>query len=94
MLSEAYFNHFAPHCAERFSKMATVMGGIDFIEELMSLQDKCKVRNLKMSDYGIEENELEAMVDNAFDTMGFLCDFDPVALTKPDALSILRKAYK
>ena len=74
--------------------MAAAMGGEDFIPELVALQQKCGVRDLKMSDFGIKADELEAIVENAYDTMGFLCDFDPVQLEPSDAVSILNKAYK
>jgi alcohol dehydrogenase len=93
LLSKAYFSHFAPHCRERYAEMARAMGGTDFITELTALQEKCAVSDLKMSDFGIRENELEAMARNAFDTMGFLFDFDPVPVTRDQAVSILRASY-
>ncbi|MDF7806140.1 iron-containing alcohol dehydrogenase [Pontiellaceae bacterium B12219] len=94
LLSETYFSHFTPHCTERYANMAKVMGGSDFVAELISLQEKCGMRDLKMSDFGITENELEAIAANAFDTMGFLCDFDPVQISPSDAVSILKTAFK
>jgi len=94
LLSETYFSHFAPHCAERYSKMAAAMGGTDFVAELIALQENCGMRDLKMSDFGITEDELEAIAANAFDTMGFLCDFDPVPISQSDAVTILKTAFK
>ncbi|VGO14581.1 1,3-propanediol dehydrogenase [Pontiella desulfatans] len=94
MLSEAYFSHFAPHCTVRYAKMAAAMGGTDFLAELLALQDQCGVRGLRMSEYGITEDGLEAIAANAIDTMGFLCDFDPVQTTQADAVDILRAAFK
>ena len=57
MLSEAYFSAFAEVVPERFAKMAEAMGGTDFVEELVKLQKACGVYGLKMSDYGISEDE-------------------------------------
>ncbi|MDF7826146.1 iron-containing alcohol dehydrogenase [Pontiellaceae bacterium B12227] len=94
LLSETYFSHFAPHCAERYTKMASAMGGTNFVAELVAMQEQCGVRNLKMSDFGIMEDELEAIAANAFDTMGFLCDFDPAPLSPEQAVTILRTAYR
>jgi alcohol dehydrogenase len=94
LLSETYFSHFAPHCTERYTRMAKAMGGSDFVEELVALQEKCGVRELKMSDFGITEEELEAIATNAFDTMGFLCAVDPVQLTSEQGVSILKNAFK
>ncbi|VGO19676.1 iron-containing alcohol dehydrogenase [Pontiella sulfatireligans] len=93
LLSEAYLSHFAEHLPERYAKMAQAMGGASFIDELVALQEKCGVRGLKMSDYGITEDELEAIAQNAYDTMGFLFDFDPVQIIPEQTVSILRAAY-
>lgn len=94
MLSEAYFSHFADKVPERFARMAEVMGGTDFVECLVDLQKKCGVRGLKMSDYGIQEDELEAIIANARETMAFLFELDPVPLSDADALNIMKKSFK
>lgn len=94
MLSKAYFTHFADKVPARFAKMAEAMGGTDFVTELVKLQEVCGVADLKMSDYGITEEELPAILANARETMAFLFELDPVALSDDDALDILRKSYK
>ena len=94
ILSEAYFTHFADACKERYAKMAAAMGGTDFVEELVKLQKACGVNVLKMSNYGITEDELPAIAANARDTMGFLFDLDPAPLSEDDTLAILEKAWK
>jgi alcohol dehydrogenase len=94
MLSEAYFSHFSEYVPERYAKMAEAMGGSSFIEELVSLQKKCGVRDLTMSDYGITEDELEAIAINARETMGFLFELDPAPLSDADTADILRNAFK
>ncbi len=93
MLSSAYFSHFAGACGERYAAMAAAMGGTDFVAELLKLQAACGVDDLKMSDYGITEEELPAIVANARDTMAFLFELDPVALTDAETLGILRRAW-
>ncbi len=94
MLSEAYFSHFADKVPDRFAKMAEAMGGTDFVAELVKLQDACGVRNLKMSDYGITEEELPAIAANARDTMGFLFELDPVELSEETTVDILQQSFK
>ncbi len=94
MLSEAYFSGFAGVCKERYAKMAGAMGGSDFVAELVRLQEQCGVRELRMSDYGITEDEFEAILANARDTMGFLFELDPAVLSDADLLEILKKAYR
>lgn len=93
MLSEAYFSHFAEACQERYAKMAEVMGGTDFVAELVVLQKACGVQDLKMSDYGITKEELPSIAANARNTMGFLFELDPVALSDDDVIAILDAAW-
>ena len=93
MLSEAYFRHFADKLPERFEKLSAAMGCDDFVEGLIALQKACDVRGLKMSDYGITEEELGAVAKNARETMAFLYAMDRVPLTDEDAEKILRESY-
>jgi alcohol dehydrogenase len=94
MLCEAYFAQFAESCKERYADMSAAMGGTDFVEELVKLKAACGVGDLKMSDYGIAETDLEAIAENARDTMGFLFDLDPAVISEADTLAILRHSFK
>lgn len=100
MLSESFFTFFMDHESEKYVNMARALGNKnaeapeDFIKELILLQEACGVRDLKMSDYGVDENNLETYAKNAFDTMGGLFDFDPVPLSLEDTVTILKNAYK
>ena len=42
---------------------------MDFVAGLNDLQVRCGVDNLKMSDYGINREEFEALASNARETM-------------------------
>lgn len=105
MLSQAYFTFFADKAPERLILMAKAMGKhVDsvepehrpllFVEALADLQEICGVGDLKMSDYGITEEDLPKLAQNAFDTMGFLFTLDRYKMTLDDALSILKQAYR
>jgi len=100
LLSEAFFTFFMEYRPEKYINMARALGNRnadtpeDFIKELILLQEACGVRNMKMSDFGIDGNNLEKYAKNAFDTMAGLFDFDPVMLTTEDAVSILKRAYR
>lgn len=101
MLSVAYFSHFVEKhaCDEKFIDMARAMGknatkAEDFIEALKEMQAACGVDNLKMSDYGISPDEFPKMVQNTRDAMGFLLQFDPIALSDEDMLNIYKKSYR
>ena len=102
MISRAYYTHFikAHACDDRFIKMAKALGKedakdpMDFISALTELQEVCGVANLKMSDYGIKEDEFEEFANNAFSTMGRLFQFDRIPLSLADCVAIYKNSYK
>ncbi|NBK26325.1 MAG: iron-containing alcohol dehydrogenase, partial [Spirochaetia bacterium] len=102
MISKAYYTHIAEHhiSDERMIAMAKALGksdatqAMDFVYALVDLQKACAVDELKMSDYGIKETELEAMVKNARENMGGLFGVDPMTLTDEDCLNIYKKSFK
>ena len=99
MLSRAYFAHFADKVPERFVQLGAAMGktGDDpmaFVHALGELQEACGVGDLKMSDYGIQRDEIPAIVANARDTMEFLFTLDPVPLNDADAATIMERAFR
>lgn len=102
MISKAYFTHFINNhvCDDRFIDMAKAMGKtdakdpIDFIKVLEEIKKDCGVSNLKMSDYGIMEDEFEKLTKNAFDCMSFLFEVDRIKLTLNDCISIYQNSYK
>lgn len=99
-LSEAYFETFRNDCMKRYMKMSEAMTQqksnrpSDFIEALILMQKECGVRDIKLSDWGIKEEDLPEMVRNAKDTMGGLFTLDPRPLTDDEILGIYRKSYK
>lgn len=80
MISVAYYQHFVDcHvCDERFVAMAKALGKADascaqdFLDVLVQLQKDCGMADLKMSDFGIQESELDVLARNARETMGGL----------------------
>lgn len=66
----------------------------DFVDALIKLQKDCGVHELKMSAFGIQENELEKLAENARATMGGLFTADPYELTQEQCVEIYRKSYK
>lgn len=102
MISLAYHKHFAEShaCDELYIKMAKAMGvkdasvPQDFVEALRRLQRDCGVDQLKMSDYGIKQEELSKYVVNAKEAMGRLFALDPAPLTDDDVLRIYQESYR
>lgn len=102
MISKAYFSHLIDKkvCDDRFIKMAQALGANDatkpqdFILMLSKLQKECDVFELKMSDYGIKENEFENMAICAKNTMGGLFKSDRIELTIEDCVEIFKKSFK
>lgn len=102
MVSREYYTFFAKSgaCSQRMIDMAVALGKkdakepMDFIIALLELQKACGMDNLKMSEYGIEKSEMEALAKNARHTMGGLFACDPVKLSDKDVVEIYNKSYK
>lgn len=100
MISQAYWKRFYASSGDRMVAMARALGFADasapehFVEALHTLQKRCDVANLKMSDYGVDGNDLGKYADNARDTMGGLFRVDPRELTRDDVIEILQESYK
>lgn len=102
MLSVAYFTHLINTGVhpERFVTLARILGNPDsvhphdFIRALVELQNECGVANLKMSDYGITEDEIPQLARKAREAGGAAFEQDAVALTFTDTVSILQNAFR
>jgi alcohol dehydrogenase len=101
MISLAYYEHFSSILPDKMINMAKALGNkdakdpIDFIYALEKLQKDCNVYGLKLSDYGVDGNDLRKYALLAYETMGGLFNYDPKGpLSVEDATSILEKSYK
>ncbi len=102
MISKAYYTFFAASGAvdDQLVAMAKALGkpdatqAVDFVTALVDLQKRCGVDALKMSDYGITQEELPELVKNARHTMGGLFKVDRVALSDADCLKIYQDSYR
>lgn len=102
MIARAYHQHMidAHACDERYIEMARLMGNAsasepaDFIAELERLMAACHVDDLKMSDWGFTEDELDAMATNGLSTNAALYAHDPSPLSHDDVLAILRASFR
>ncbi|MBO4520031.1 MAG: iron-containing alcohol dehydrogenase [Alphaproteobacteria bacterium] len=105
MISEAYFSFFAKYVPDRFIKMAHMMGettdGLPeeekpytFVRALQKLKKKCGVDGLKMSDYGIRDDEMEALARNAHKTMSNLFAMDRYTLSLQENMDIFKASYR
>lgn len=102
MIAKEYFTFWINKhvCDDRFIDMARFLGKqeandpMDFIDALVKLEEDCGVSDLKMSDYGIKEDECMTMAVNARETMGGLFMADPAKTTHGEIAEIYRRAYK
>ena len=100
LICEAYFGFFIERhvCDDRFIKMAKIMGiddadkAEDFLLALRKLKEECGVAELKMSDFGIEESELEMFAENV-QKMDPKDKADPLPLGPADFLEMYRKSF-
>lgn len=99
-LSEAYFETFRNDCMKRYMKMADIMTQqksnrpSDFIDALVRMKKECHVDDIKLSKWGLKEEDFPKMVQNARDTMGGLFTLDPRPLTDEEVLNIYKQSYK
>lgn len=102
MLSKAYFSYWINKhvCDERFVKMAQLLGRInatqpeEFIIALEDLKKACSVADLKMSDYGVTQDEFEKMAENAIYTMPGQFAVGHTQMPKEDCVAIYKESYK
>ena len=98
MIARAYHQHMIDvhACDERYVEMARLMGAKDatepgaFVDELSRLMRECHVDGLKMSDWGLVQEELPAIAANAVATNAALFAHDPSPPTAQDVTEILR----
>ena len=102
MISKEYYQHFVDchACDERFVDMAKALGkedatcAQDFVDALVQLQKDCGVAELKMSDFGMKEDELDTLAKNARETMGGLFGADPSEPSHEQCVAIYQKSYR
>jgi len=102
MISRAFFTHFAKSgcCDERMITMAKAMGkteasaAMDFVDALVELQQACGVAELKMSDYGMKQEDLAQYARDARATMGKLFECDPIPLSDEDSTAIFEASFR
>lgn len=102
VISKAYYTVIAKSnvCNDRMVDMAKALGkadakeAMDFVVALCDLQKACGVDNLKLSDYGVKEDELKGMAQNSMDTMGGLFEVDPYKFTVDEVYEVLKSSYK
>jgi alcohol dehydrogenase len=105
MLSESYYTFFATKVPEKFIAMAKAMGvdvdslspeerPMSFVKALRQLQKNCRVDELKMSSYEIQQEEIPMLAKNARHTMGGLFEVDPYKLSLEETILIMANAYK
>lgn len=105
ILSEAYHTFFSAKVPHRYTAMAKAMGvdvdslpedssAMSFVKALLQLQKACGVDTLKMSDYGIEREEIPKLAENAHATMGGLFQLDPYSLSLKETIEIMQNSYK
>ena len=102
MICESYYDHWANAgvADARLVAMAKALGKedaakpMDFVAALHDLRVACGVEDLKLSDYGIQKEDLPMYTKEAFETMGGLFKGDPGELSFEDCLAIYERSYK
>lgn len=99
-ISLAYFKMFEKDVPELYAEMANVMlerndcDSEDFIKALARMQQYCKVDDLKMSEWGVQESDLPRFLENARTNSRRSFTLDPHPLTDAEILTIYKDSYK
>ena len=102
MISHAYYDFFAQReaCEERMVAMAKAMGaedakcGKDFVAALDRLIADVKCDGLKMSDFGIKQEEFPAIVKKYHEVIGGNVKANPLDLTDEDLMGMLEASWR
>lgn len=99
-ISLAYFKMFEKDVPELYAEMANVMlerndcDSEDFIKALARMQQYCKVDDLKMSEWGVQESDFSRFLENARTNSRRSFTLDPHPLTDAEILAIYKDSYK
>lgn len=97
---EAYYTHACVLAPELFDELGGIMGvqrdpekpGYAFVQALIDLMDATDARYLRMSDYGVKEDDFRSIVDMTTHQVGISCD--NYTLTDDDFMEILKESYR
>ncbi len=98
-ISIAYYKRFLETCPERLAAMATAMTGNhnataeDFITALATLQERCGVDKIALSEWGVEPAEFVELARNARSTMGGLFTCDRRDLSEEEVVAIYTESF-
>ncbi|QNM04863.1 iron-containing alcohol dehydrogenase [Qiania dongpingensis] len=102
LICRAYYTYLvnSHSCDEKLVNMAKALGKtdakepMDFVHALEELLKACGADDLKMSDFGIREDEFRTLAKNARDTMGGLFEGDPCEIDEDACVRILQESYR
>ena len=97
---ESYYTHACRLEPELFDELGEIMGvardpekpGYAFVQALIDLMEKTGARYLKMSDYGVKEEDFKAITDMTTHQVGIA--WEHYKLTDDDFMEILADSYR
>ncbi|MEA5003398.1 MAG: iron-containing alcohol dehydrogenase [Christensenella sp.] len=101
ILAEAYYKKIKALVPDMLEQLGTIMGepsvagdvGQNFINGLVKMLDITGVRELPLSEYGMERGDFERVADIVVDDVG-IDSVDIYELTKNDIIDILTQSYR
>ena len=100
MIANEYFRSFEQVIPQRYAEMARALtgdpnaGAEQLVPALYEMEKACGVEALRMSDYGIQPEELEMFCTNALEIAGELFEIEPQPLTRQRVMEILQRSYR
>lgn len=104
MLSVSYFSYMASKAPDRFIDLAKAMGeeitgdtkeeqAQCFITALKKLIKNIKMDKIRLSDFGVTEDECETLAKNAMTAMSGLFKMDPYSLSLDEVINIYKGCF-
>lgn len=100
VVAEEYYKKVCALLPQEFDELGEMMGevrdpekpGYAYVKALTKLLDDAGVRDLKMSDFGVQKEDFAKIVDMTVNQVGV--DLDRYTLTEADFMEILEKSYR
>jgi len=100
VVAEEYYKKVCSLLPDEFDELGELMGevrdlekpGYAYVKALVKMLDDAGVRDLKMSDFGVQKEDFAKIVDMTVNQVGV--DLDRYTLTEADFMEILEKSYR
>lgn len=98
VIAEAYYTKYASKIADRMDIMGEAMGekpdgtGMAYVRAITKILDETNIREIKLSEHGVQLEDIKKIAHNAHDVVGFSADRFDIPLEEVE--EILKDSYR